>query len=66
MLAYLKFLLGGGQLKYRVRGVRVEMKGGGNGPFWGFAHFSAFDSPERAMDFAHRWSSQHGGIVVED
>jgi len=54
--------LGGGTRKYRVRGCRIEMKGGGTGPFWGFAHFSDFDSPQQAERFARKWASENNGV----
>jgi hypothetical protein len=58
------YWIGGGIVKYRVKGCRVEMKGGGTGPFWWFAHFSDFDSPKQAEIFAKRWAKTEGGIFV--
>jgi hypothetical protein len=57
----IRLWLGGGPLKYRARGCRVEMKGGGTGPFWGFAHFSDFETPEQADVFARKWAETEGG-----
>lgn len=60
----LRLWLGGGPLKYRVRGCRVEMKGGGMGPFWWFANSSAFDTPGQAEAFARRWAETEGGVFL--
>lgn len=58
------YIIGGGKLKYRVIGCRVEMKGGGTGLFWGPAHFSDFDTPEQAAIFAKKWATKEGGDLV--
>ncbi len=54
----LTFWLGGGKIEFRVRGCRVEMRGGGTGPFWGFAHFTDFNSPTQAEHHAAQWRSK--------
>lgn len=64
MVSFLKYILGGGKLKFRCVGCRVEMKGGGTGWFWWFAHFSDFETPEQAAIFARKWAKNDGGIVV--
>jgi len=64
-MKWIKWFLGGGMRRYRVRGCRVEMKGGGCGPFWGFSHMHTFGSPERAEFMARKWASQEGGKFVK-
>ena len=64
MFSILKYILGGGKLKYRVVGCNVEMKGGGTGWFWYHAHFTDCDTPEQAEFFAKRWAENEGGVVV--
>lgn len=46
---WLRYVIDGGARKYRVRHIaygkfEVQMKGGGVGPFWGFACLSHFDT----------------------
>lgn len=58
----IKWFIGGGTAKYRVKGLFVEMKGGGTGPFWGFAHFRDFDTTEQAEILARKWAKDAGGL----
>ena len=67
---YLPYLFGGGQCKYRVRLNHdgewiVQTKGGGMGPFWGFGHFTTFFDVQTAKQFAQKWASERGGVVVD-
>lgn len=62
LISVFRWFIGGGTVKYRVRGCYVEMKGGGTGPFWRFAHFSDFDTPEQAEIFARKWAMNEGGV----
>ena len=59
-----KVWIGGGILRYRVKGNEVQMKGGGTGPFWGFAHFTPFESEEKATAAAKRWAEKEGGVFI--
>lgn len=65
LMKKIRQFLGGGRVKYRVRGNRVEMKGGGTGPFWWFAHFGQFNTPEQALIFARKWAENEGGIFCQ-
>ena len=61
MIEFIKWLVGGGHEKYRVNGKKVQMRGGGTGPFWGFAYFSDFNSREKAVLSAKKWAADEGG-----